>query len=117
MIRTQQIDDQSSTAQDTTILIRPGAPSDELDLERLAQLDSSRPPAEDVLVAERAGALVAAIGVESGTVIADPFQRTADVTTMLAVRRDGLLERGAQRSRPFAFFGPRRPATLAGAGG
>jgi hypothetical protein len=117
MIRTEQIHDQPSTRHDATIVIRPGAPADRLALERLAQLDSTRPPAEDVLVAERAGALVAAVGIESGTVIADPFRPTADVTAMLTVRRHGLLERVTRRSpRRLGFEPRRRRASLVGAG-
>jgi hypothetical protein len=109
MIRPEQIH-QRSTPDDAPIVIRPAAPTDGLALERLAQLDSTRSPAGDVLVAERAGALVAAVGLESGTVIADPFQRTADVTAMLALRRRGLIEQPARRPRRLVF-GALRPAS------
>jgi hypothetical protein len=57
-------------------------------LRRLAQLDSKRLPGDDFLIAEIAGEPVAAIGVRSGAVVADPFRRTADVADLLRLRAE-----------------------------
>jgi hypothetical protein len=52
-------------------------------LERLAQLDSrSRPPGPH-LVAVREGRIDAAISLSTAELIADPFQRTAELCTLL----------------------------------
>jgi hypothetical protein len=52
-------------------------------LRRLAQLDSSRPPSGRVLLALVGTEPVAALGVDSGAVVADPFRPTADVVAVL----------------------------------
>jgi hypothetical protein len=49
----------------------------------LAQLDSSRPPSGRVLLAVVGTEPVAALGVETGVVVADPFRPTADVVAVL----------------------------------
>jgi hypothetical protein len=59
------------------ITIRSGTAADGVALERLAQLDSGRVPADPVLLAEVDGEVVAAISVASGAAIADPFRPTA----------------------------------------
>ena len=59
---------------DKTLTIRPADPTDLAGLNRLAALDSASPPTGEVLVAEVAGELWAAVELEhSGTAIADPF--------------------------------------------
>jgi hypothetical protein len=68
------------------VTIRLGAPRDEHRLAELAELDSSRPPAEPVLLAEVDGQLVGAISLSDDTVVADPFRPTADVVDLLRVR-------------------------------
>lgn len=115
MKRRQQTQKQHTTTHGSAIVIRPATPADSPGLERLAQLDSASPLAGDVLVAERAGELVAAIGVETGSAIADPFQRTADIIAMLAVRRLHLVEAPAARRWWHRGTGSRRgddPAEL-----
>jgi hypothetical protein len=69
---------------DPTVVIRAARGSDGAALENLARLDSQRPVAGDVLVAEQDGRLVAAVAGER--VIADPFRPTADVVALLRVR-------------------------------
>jgi hypothetical protein len=75
------------------VLIRSAVPVDAPAVERLAQLDSRPRPAGDVLVAEVGGRLVAALPVNGGPAIADPFVPTADVVSLLQLRaaqlRDG----------------------------
>ena len=69
---------------DPTVVIRAARDSDGSTLHNLARLDSQRPLAGKVLVAEQDGAVVAAIGGDR--VIADPFRRTADLVALLQLR-------------------------------
>lgn len=55
-------------------------------IERLAQLDSSRSPSGSVLVAAVGGKPVAALPLDGSPAIADPFQRTAELVSMLELR-------------------------------
>jgi hypothetical protein len=60
------------------------ARSDELmSLRRLAALDSRRPLTGAVLVAEEDGALRAALALDSGAVVADPFAPTDHLVALL----------------------------------
>ena len=65
------------------LTLRVARPDDDLALRRLAQLDSSRPPSGPVLLAVVGSEPVAAIGVKTGAVVADPFRPTADVVAVL----------------------------------
>lgn len=56
-------------------------------LRRLAERDSALVPDGNVLAAEVGGELVAAIALESGRVIADPFTPTAQAVELLHRRR------------------------------
>ena len=77
----------SAHTTDPTVVIRAARGSDGNTLNNLARLDSQRPLAGEVLVAEQDGALVAAIGGDR--VIADPFRRTADLVALLRLRAGG----------------------------
>jgi hypothetical protein len=55
-------------------------------IERLAQLDSARRPSGPVLVAAVSGEPVAALPLDGGPAIADPFQRTAALVSLLELR-------------------------------
>jgi alpha-beta hydrolase superfamily lysophospholipase len=68
------------------LVIRVAAHDDGGELARLAALDSSRPLRGCVLVAEIDGVAVAAISVPEGQVVADPFERTAEIVEMLRLR-------------------------------
>jgi hypothetical protein len=68
------------------LMLRFGSPADEDTLARLAALDSSKPPAYPVLLAEVDGQLLAALGLSDGTAVADPFHRTADLIDLLRAR-------------------------------
>ena len=65
------------------LTVRVAAPDDELAVRRLAELDSSRPPSGRVLLAVVGTEPVAALAVETGTVVADPFRPTEDVVAVL----------------------------------
>ncbi len=69
-----------------TVVIRAARGSDGPALRRLAALDSSELPAGDLLLAESDDELVAAISVDTGVKVADPFRRTAEVVDLLAFR-------------------------------
>ena len=73
---------------DPTVIIRAARGSDGDRLAQLALLDSQRPLAGEILVAEQNGELVAALGAER--VIADPFRPTADLVALLRVRSGGV---------------------------
>jgi hypothetical protein len=68
------------------VTIRRSAPGDGPAIARLARLDDSRLPAGPHLLAERGGRIVAAVSLMSGTAIADPFVRTAEVVALLQLR-------------------------------
>ena len=67
----------TSTA--SSLTIRHATATDEADLIRLAALDSSRVPSGELLVAQVDGNLVAALSVDTGAAIADPFEHTAAI--------------------------------------
>jgi hypothetical protein len=69
-----------------TVLIRAARGSDGPALRRLAELDSRALPEGDLLLAESDDEVVAALSVETGDRVADPFRRTADVVDLLAFR-------------------------------
>jgi hypothetical protein len=68
---------------DQPLTLRIARPADDLAVRRLAQLDSSRPPSGRVLLAVVGSEAVAALGVDSGSVVADPFRRTAGVVAVM----------------------------------
>jgi hypothetical protein len=73
---------------ESTLTLRQAGTGDEAAIARVAALDSSRPPVDPAMVAERDGRIVAAISFDDGAVVADPFERTADVVQALRLRRE-----------------------------
>jgi hypothetical protein len=71
-----------------SVTIRRAYPDDEPALRRLAALDSAEPLSGEVLLAEVDAEPVAALAMESGAVIADPFRRTASIVDLLRFRAD-----------------------------
>jgi hypothetical protein len=78
----------------SNITIRVAAPTDAGTLDRLAALDSARPLAGRVLLAQSGDEPIAAISVETGAITADPFRPTADAVRVLRLRRYRLLRQG-----------------------
>ena len=74
--------DQRMTPQ-APLTLRAARPDDAPAVKRLAQLDSSRPPSGPVLLAVVGSEPVAALSVETGAVVADPFRPTANVVAVL----------------------------------
>jgi hypothetical protein len=95
-----------------TLTIRMAVSADEAALSRLAQLDSAPPPdSVSMLVAEVGGELRAALPLDGGPAIADPFRRTAELVAMLAARARQLeAPRGA--ARRWRLFRALRPAPV-----
>src|SRR5215203_1285435 len=90
--------------------LRPAVDADMPSVLRLARLDSSRPPAGAILVAEDAGEIVAATSLEDGATIADPFRSTADVVALLKLRAERMQPDGPPRPRgPRLFLRRLRP--------
>ena len=77
----------------SSLTIRHAIAADEADLTRLAALDSSRVPSGELLVAQVDGSLIAALSVDTGAAIADPFEHTAAIV-------DSLRAHAGRQSRP-----------------
>jgi hypothetical protein len=69
---------------------RAAGADDERAVGRLAQLDEMTPPRGDVLLAEVDGRLVAALPLEGGPAIADPFTPTQEIVELLVLRAAAL---------------------------
>jgi hypothetical protein len=68
------------------LLIRTAVPSDAPALGRLAALDEAPLPGGQLLVAEVAGELWAAVSLDTLEAIADPFHPTAGVIALVQMR-------------------------------
>jgi hypothetical protein len=81
----------STEAQEATmapqITIRQATSRDAFALRRLAALDDRPSLRGDVLMAEEAGELRAAISLNNGRVVANPFARTSELVDMLRMHR------------------------------
>jgi hypothetical protein len=77
-----------------SVVLRLATSADEDRVNTLAQLDSAPVPTGEVLIAEVDGRLQAALGLDGGQPIADPFRRTADLVELLQARA-GHLRGGA----------------------
>jgi hypothetical protein len=65
------------------LVLRPATSADHAELERLAALDSARPLEGDVMLAYAGGEVRAALSLESGRAVADPFWPSADLVELL----------------------------------
>jgi hypothetical protein len=89
----------------SSLTLRLAVPADAEALEHLAQLDSRRAPRGAVLVAEVAGELWAAISIDDGHAVADPFRPTGELVALLAERSRQL--RRARRHQDIPRVWPR----------
>jgi hypothetical protein len=94
------------------VTLRFGFPDDAQALARLATLDSARPLAGPVLLAEVGGELWAALSLADGAVVADPFHPTSALVELLNARARQLSEAGAGAGR-WSARGRGRLASLA----
>jgi hypothetical protein len=84
----------------TRVTLRFGAHADAQPLRALAELDSARVPAGQVLVAEVDGRLRAALPLDGSPPISDPFHRGAELLELLKLRAEQLgRELGSRRRR------------------
>jgi hypothetical protein len=72
------------------VTIRHAAADDMKSLERLAALDSRRVPSGELFVAEVDGRLLAATSIDTGAVIADPFEHTAAIVDLLKIQASAM---------------------------
>ena len=72
----------------TALTIRRATAADAFAVKRLAAIDSAAPPTGDLLLAEMGNELWAAVAVESGAAIADPFRPSADLVELLRFRAE-----------------------------
>jgi hypothetical protein len=97
------------------ISIRRLGGDDMTEVERLAQLDSRRPPEGALLGVEIEGRLLAAISLTTGESMADPFSRTGELRALLELRAAQLRRRESGRRRlPRHLPQPKTRAALAG---
>ena len=100
-----------------SITIRAAGVRDEQAIRRLAQRDSHPVPDGALLIALVDGEARAALSLTSGEAIADPFHRTDELVSMLALRRSelGPFEQPGrgQRLRDALLQRRRPPAELA----
>jgi hypothetical protein len=80
---------------------------------RLAQLDSARRPSGPVLVAVVGGEPAAALPLDGGPAIADPFQRTAELVSLLELRVAQMRDRPSPRRLARLIVGRVSPALVA----
>jgi hypothetical protein len=90
----------------STLTIRRASDADGVSLDRLAALDSSRPPSGDVLIAEVGAELWAAVEVQSGAAIADPFRPSGELVELLRVRAKGMRGDARRERRVFGRLLP-----------
>ncbi len=91
----------SIPVRDSSVVIRVATAVDLDELRRLAALDSARALLGTVLLAESDGRIRAALSVDEGRAIADPFQPTAALVELLQTRASLLRdERPAAARRP-----------------
>jgi hypothetical protein len=91
----------------TTLTIRRAAARDVAAVADLAALDSSSPPTGELLLAEVGHELWAAIEVDSGAAIADPFRPSGDVVELLRFRAERARGEAAQERRSTSRLLPR----------
>ena len=89
------------------LTIRRAAASDESAVRRLAALDSAFPPTGDVLLAEVGDELWAALSLDTGHAVADPFRRSGDLVDLLRYRAERLTAETGTRGRVLARVLPR----------
>jgi hypothetical protein len=75
------------------LTLRYATTADDAALERLAQLDSAHVPAGTVLAAAVDGDVWAAVSIEHGDAVADPFRPTGELVSLLHERARQLRRR------------------------
>jgi hypothetical protein len=86
MYENHQTDPRGTNMTDKTLTIRRADSSDTSALFRLAALDSASPPTGAAMLAEVGGELWAAVEIDSGTAIADPFRPSGELVDLLRLQ-------------------------------
>jgi hypothetical protein len=73
-----------------SVAVRLARPEDEASIHRVASLDGKKAPQGRVLVAEADREVIAALAIDSGAVVADPFRWTSDVIALMEMRAEQL---------------------------
>jgi hypothetical protein len=102
------------TSRTDGISIRRLGRHDVTEVERLAQLDSRRPPEGALLGVEIEGRLLAVISLATGESIADPFSRTVELRALLELRAAQLHRRENGHRRTLRRPRVKSRAALAG---
>jgi hypothetical protein len=92
---------------DRTLTIRRADAADNTALVRLAALDSASPPTGDTLVAQVGDELWAAVELDSGAAIADPFRPSGDLVDLLRLHASGVSVNGTAGRGTLARLLPR----------
>ena len=89
----------TSLSYEPAIAIRRAGDRDRAAIARLSALDSAREPRGTVLVGEVDGEAWAALSLDDGHAVADPFRRSAGILDLLRARAgtSGRTHRGATR--------------------
>ena len=82
----------------TDVSIRLAQAADMPSLRRVAERDSRPLPIGDMLVAEAQGDVQAALSLQTGEVVADPFRPTAGMVELLRIRARQF-DRGSQGTK------------------
>jgi hypothetical protein len=89
------------------LTIRRATDADEFAVRRLSALDSAFPPTGDVLLAEMDDELWAALSIDTGHAVADPFRASGDLVDLLRFRAERLSAEQPARGRVLARVLPR----------
>ena len=73
-----------------SVAVRVARAEDEAEIRRIASLDGKKAPAGRVLVAEADREVIAALAVNGGHAVADPFRWTSDVVALMEMRAEQL---------------------------
>jgi hypothetical protein len=90
----------AAVAPDAPLTIRHAGESDLPALADLAALDSRRIPSGELFVAEAEGRLLAAVSIDTGAVVADPFRHTDSIVKLLRLQASA---ESAPAPRPVAL--------------
>jgi hypothetical protein len=105
--------DSTHTHESPSITIRLAGDGEETELQRLAALDTRSLPEAPLLVASVDSRPRAALSLTSGETIADPFHPTAELLSMLEIRRRQAGERRGRGGWRDRLFGRRRAPRVA----
>jgi hypothetical protein len=89
------------------LTIRRATSADAFAIRRLSALDSAFPPTGDMLLAEMDDELWAALSIDTGHAVADPFRPSGDLVELLRFRAERLGAEEPARGRILARVLPR----------